>query len=129
MTNPEAFAAAIVNALVLHGYQSPKCTVEIIAGGYGNSNVSVTWRDLMDEYCSHYDSVKAGDTLESVYARVRTHILALPPARDALDASAAAMVQRCRQKLLDAGFEGEAWMTEMESIVKTLSANALTHEA
>ena len=36
------------------------------------------------------------------------------------------MVAKVRQKLIDAGFEREAWMGELTSIVEKLSQNALT---
>jgi hypothetical protein len=110
------------------GYVKVKAEIDLYEGGYSSDNFTLTYYDLLDEYHSIYVRREDGDTDADWSQRVILKLAELRPAADALRADAATMVQRVRQKLLDAGFESEAWMAELRSIVEQLSANALTRE-
>jgi hypothetical protein len=108
------------------GYVKVKAEIDLYEGGYSSDSFTLTYYDLLDEYHSIYVRREDGDTDADWSQRVILKLAELRPAADALRADAATMVQRVRQKLLDAGFESEAWMAELRSIVEQLSANALS---
>jgi len=93
---------------------------------YARDSISVSYRDLLDEHHSVYVSRNDGESDYDWRKRIEAKLEAIPAANDALEADAAAMVAKLRQKLIDAGFEKETWMGELASIVEKLSQNTLT---
>lgn len=127
-SNVKTTAIALQAAIEAKGYTSARVEVTVYAGGYANDNVHLWWTDLMDERQSRYFSATGDNTLADAFVKAQAEVYSLPTARDALNASAAAMVQRVRSKLIDAGFEEEVWMAQLSAIVDSLSGNALTHD-
>ena len=93
---------------------------------YSRDSITVSYRDLLDEHHSVYVSRNDGESDYEWRERINAKLDAILNANDALEADAAAMVAKLRQKLIDAGFEKEAWMGELASIVEKLSQNTLT---
>ena len=93
---------------------------------YSRDSITVSYRDLLDEHHSVYVSRNDGESDYEWRERINAKLDAILNANDALEADAPAMVAKLRQKLIDAGFEKEAWMGELASIVEKLSQNTLT---
>ena len=93
---------------------------------YSRDSITVSYRDLLDEHHSVYVSRNDSESDYDWRKRIEAKLVAIPAANDALEADAAAMVAKLRQKLIDAGFEKETWMGELASIVEKLSQNTLT---
>lgn len=125
-TSPDAFLTALGELIESRGYHGVK--TEATFGYKAFSRDAVTWAytDLLDERHYGYVSREDGEPLEDFFERVDAKVATIPLANDALRADAAAMVQRVRGKLIDAGFEEERWMAELTAIVADLSGNALT---
>ena len=109
------------------GYAQVRGELNFYGGShYSRDSITVSYRDLLDEHHSVYISRNDGESDYEWRKRINAKIDAILNANDALEADAAAMVAKVRQKLIDAGFEREAWMGELTSIVEKLSQNALT---
>ena len=109
------------------GYTQVRAELNFYGGThYSRDSITVSYRDLLDEHHSVYVSRNDGESDYEWRERIDAKLDAILNANDALEADAAAMVAKLRQKLIDAGFEKEAWMGELASIVEKLSQNTLT---